>query len=155
MANAILAKLGTSTQLTITLNSLASSTVGVGRQSTMVDNTSDRFQFINLHIKVKTGTSPTASKGIYVYLLKGNKASTPDVITDGAGASDAGLTVASAQQIAGAATSSTTGQVYQFDCVINYPGPSWGIAIVQDTAVALDASAGGSAWFEGMNQEVQ
>lgn len=156
MASEIMAKFGTATAMTITLASLTSSTAGVGRQGTLIDNSTTKFQKVHLYVKVTTGTSPTTLKGIYVYLLKANKVSSPEVITDGAGASDAGLTVVSAQQIAGAIVDATSNKAYQFDCVIHNPGPSWGIAIVHDTAVALHATGGNHAiWFVGENPEAQ
>lgn len=156
MASEIKAKFGTTTQLTITLASLASSTANVGRQSTMVDNTTTLFQKINVYAKISTGTTPTVSRGIYVYLLKADKAATPNVITDGAGAADAGLTVVSASQIAGAVVTATSNQAYSFDFVIYAPGPSWGIAVVHDTAVNLNATGTNHAiWFVGENPEAQ
>ena len=152
----IKSKFGTSTALTITLASLASSTAGVGRQSTLIDNSSDKFQKIHLFCKVTTGTSPTASKGIYVYLIKADKTASANVITDSAGTSDAGITVVTAQQIAGAFTSSTSNTAYAFDCVIQNPGPMWGIAIVHDTGVALHATGGNhAAYYVGENPEAQ
>lgn len=142
--------------MTITLASLASSVAGVGRQSTLVDNSSDKFQTIHLFVKVTTGTSPTANRGIYVYLLKSDKTSSANVITDNAGTSDAGLTVVSAQQIAGTTTTNTSNQAYSFDCIIQNPGPMWGIAIVHDTAVNLNSTAGNHAvYFVGENPEAQ
>src|SRR5262245_58675282 len=105
MANEIKSVFGTTAQLTITLASLASAS---GRQSTMVDNTTTRWQKIHLYCKVTTGTSPTANKGIYVFLLKADKSASPNVATDGAGASDAAITIVSAQQIAGAVVDATS-----------------------------------------------
>ena len=154
--SAILAKFGTPTAITITIASLASSTAGVGRQSTLVDNTTDRFQSVHLYVKIKTGGSQTANKGIYLYLLKADKTSSANSITDGAGTSDAGLTIKSAQQIAGAMCVATTAQTYQFDCVINNPGPCWGVAIVHDTNENLDSTGGNHCiYYVGENQEAQ
>jgi hypothetical protein len=153
MANEIKAKLGTTTQLTITLASLATAT---GRQSTMVDNTTTLYQKIHLYCKVTTGTSPTLDRSIYVHLLKGDKATSPNVITDGAGATDAALTLVAAEQIGGCATDNTSNKTYQFHTTIMNPGPSWGIAIIHDTGVALNSTAGNhAAWFVGENPEVQ
>jgi hypothetical protein len=156
MANEIKAKLGTTTQLTITLASLASSATIAGRQSTMVDNTTNLYQLIHLYGRVTTGTSPTASKGIYVYLLKADKSASPNVATDNAGASDAAITITTAQLIGGVVTDATSDKAYRFDTVIYNPGPSWGIAIVHDTGVNLNATAGNQAiWYVGENPEVQ
>src|SRR5262245_55466052 len=98
MANEIKALFGTTAQLTITLASLASAS---GRQSTFVDNSTTRRQKVHLYCKVTTGTSPTANKGVYIYLLKADKTASPNVVTDGAGLTDAAWTLLSAQQIGG------------------------------------------------------
>lgn len=50
-----------STALTISLGGLASSTVGAGRQSDIVDNTVNRYQDVLLFVKLKQGTTPTGS----------------------------------------------------------------------------------------------
>lgn len=156
MANEIKAKLGTATAMTITLASLASSATFAGQQTTMVDNTTTLWQRIHLYVKVTTGTSPTANRGIYIYLIKGNKAASPDIITDGAGATNAALTVVAAQQIGGALTDATSNKAYQIDLLIDGPGPSWGVAIVHDTGVALNSTAGNHAvYYVGENPEVQ
>lgn len=152
MSSIISANFGTATALTITLASLASSAAGVGRQSTLVDNTTTQFQKIHLYWKIATGTTPTVSTPISIYLLKADKASSADTITDGAGASDAGLTVVSAKQIDGTVVSATSNVEYQGDCVINNPGPCWGVAVVQGTGAALNATGGNHAiWFVGEN----
>lgn len=143
---------GSSTSMTCTLASLASSTSGVGRQTTLIDNSVTKFKRIHVYWKVTTGTSPTANKGIYIYLLKADAPSGANIITDGAGTSDAGLTVVSANQISGAVTSSSSDVTYRGDCVINNPGPCWGLAIVHDTAVNLNSTGGNHAlYFVGEN----
>jgi hypothetical protein len=155
MANEIKAKYGASTALTITLASLATSTAGVGRQSTMVDNSSNKFQRVHVFFLVTTGTSPTANKGIMFYLIKGDDP-TANIRTDNAGASDAALTVVTADQVYGAATSNVSDTGYRGSFVIENPGPAWGIAVVHDTAVNLNATAGNhSIRFVGENPEVQ
>jgi hypothetical protein len=156
MANEIKAKLGTTTQLTITLASLASSTALVGRQSTMVDNTTNLYQLVHLYARITTGTTPTTGKGIYMYLLKADKATSPNVATDNAGASDAAITIVTAQQLGGVVVDATSDKAYRFDAVLYNPGPSWGIAIVQDSGVNLNSTAGNQAiWYVGENPEVQ
>src|SRR5262245_3088018 len=129
MANEIKDKYGTLTSLALTLASLASSTSGAGRQSTIVDNTTDRLQRILLFLKVKQGTSPTGNKAAYVYLLRDDNGA---YRTDGAGASDAALTVQNATLIGVLRNKSSpsTGDVLYGDFVIEAPGPRWGIAIV-------------------------
>jgi hypothetical protein len=156
MANEIKALFGTTAQLTLTAASLASSATLVGRQSTLVDNTTTRWQKIHLYCRVTTGTSPTASRGIYVFLLKADKFTTPNVSTDNAGATDAAITIVGAQQIAGVVCDATSDKAYRFDCIISNPGPAWGIALSHETAVNLNATAGNHAfWWLGENPEVQ
>ena len=72
---------GSSSALTITLASLASSATFVfGRESTLVDNTSDLYLDYGLAGKVTTGTSPTNAKEIRIYLVGLMEDSTwPDV----------------------------------------------------------------------------
>lgn len=155
MASTISANFGTATALTITLASLASSSVGVGRQSALVDNTGNLnlYQKIHIYWKITTGTSPTANTPISFYLIKADKNSSADSITDGAGVSDLGLTIVSAKQIDGIIVSSSSNVTYQGDCVINNPGPVWGIAVVQGTVVALNSTVGNHGiWFVGENQ---
>jgi hypothetical protein len=128
---------------TITLNSLASSTAGVGRQSTLLTSNTNRAAIVN--VKLKMGTTPTANAVCYVYLLMGDGT----IATDSAGASDAGLTVANAKLL-GVLTciSATAGLILAdaFDTRLVTPalGPQWGIAIVNASGAALDASAGGT-----------
>ena len=157
MANEIKDKFGASTALTITLASLASSVVGVGRQSTIIDNTSLRYQDLKLYVKIKQGTSPTGNKGVQVYLISVDNHGTPHR-SDGAGASDAGLTVLNADLIGVLVNkaSPSTGDVLYGEFLIRRPGPKWGIAIVHDTVVNLD-STGSNHWvrYIGLNPELQ
>jgi len=129
-------KFGTSTALTITLASLASSTAGVGRQCTLVDNTTNRYDLIHLFGQITTGTSPTDGKTIYLYAIRGDGTRR----TDGAGASDAGMTRMTARLLKTIPTDDTSEQGYEFDCLLASPGPEWGICVVQDTEVALNAT---------------
>ena len=156
MPNEIKDKFGSSTALTLTAASLASSAAGVGRQSTIVDNTTTRYQRVVVYVKLTVGTTPTADKTMSVYLIRDdNNASNHR--TDGAGATDAGLTIKNAQLIGvinvDAATSDTP---YHGEFVVDLPGPKWGIAIVHDTAVNLNAT-GSNHWvrYVGSNPEVQ
>lgn len=155
MPTPITSKFSTTAALTITLASLATSTAGVGRQSTMVDNSSDLGQMIRVYFKVTTGTSPTANKTIQFYLLTADKTSAPNVITDGAGASDAGLTVVSAPLVHVIQTTSTSNQSYQGSFLIRNPGVAWGVAIVHDTAVNLNSTGSNHAiYYVIENQQV-
>lgn len=152
MANEIKQKFGTPAALTMTIAALASSTAGVGRQSTTVDNSTTRYQKLVIMAKVTTGTSPTTAKSIKLYLIR----SDGTYYTDGAGASDAALTVVNAQLIAAVATIATNDKPYYLEATIYDPPDEWGVAIVHDTGVNLN-STGGNHYvrYVGMNPEVQ
>jgi len=157
MANEITDKFDASTALTITLASLASSTSGVGRQSDIVDNTSNKYQDLIIYVKIKLGTSPTSNRGIYVFLIRDDNHAT-NHRSDGAGSSDAALTVLNAPMI-GAITDGTSagnGDVLYGEFLVHRPGPKWGIAIYHDTGANLD-STGSNHWarYVGLNPEVQ
>lgn len=155
MPNEIQSLFGSSTVMTITLASLASSTAGVGRQSTIVDNSTNLFQRIHVFFQVTTGTSPTANRSIRFFLLKGD-ASSANIRTDNAGATDAGITILTADQIYGVLTNSTSDQAYRGSFTIENPGPFWGIAVVHDTGVNLNATGGNHVLrYLGENPEVQ
>jgi hypothetical protein len=135
-----LEKFGTTTAFTITLASLASSVVGVGRQSTLVTSNTARSALIGVQITV--GTSPTANTLVSVYLIRGNGT----INDDGAGASDAGLTVVNAPLLGNILiTATTSNAVYTalFDTkFLGSLGPSFGIAVVNSSGASLNATAG-------------
>lgn len=158
MANEIKEKFSASTALTITLASLASSTSGAGRQSDIVDNSTTRYRRITIYAKLKQGTSPTSGRNAYFFLLRHDADGTPH-ISDGAGASDAALTVLNAQFIGAVRnkdSGAATGDNVYGEFVIENPGPKWGIAVYHDTGVNLD-STGSNSWIRwvGSNPEVQ
>ena len=155
MANQILAEHGSSTALTITLASLATSTVGVGRQSTFVDNT-DNAQMIRIYFDVTTGTSPTVNKTIQFYLLCRDDGASPNISTDNAGASDAGITISTAQLVNVVQVTATSDVHYRGSFLIRNPGISWAIAVVHDTAVNLNSTGGNHIIrYVIENQEIQ
>jgi len=85
-----------SSALTVTLASLAQSTTFlVGRESTVWDNTTNKYLDLLLGGKITTGTSPTVDKEIRIYCY----ASIEDDVypTDFTGA-DAAVTIASAAE---------------------------------------------------------
>lgn len=158
MANKILDLFGASTAFTITLASLASSTAGVGRQSDMIDNSTAREQLVRIWAKIKQGTSPTSARTVSLYLLTGDAHGTPHR-TDGAGASDAGITLLNAPLIGvirNKASGAATGDNMYGEFLVRIAAPSWGIALVHDTAVNLD-STGGNHWlrYSYISPEVQ
>ena len=152
MPNIINAEHGTSTALTITLASLAS---GSARQSTMVDNT-DNAQIIRVYFDVTTGTSPTNNRAINFYIISGDDASTSNIRTDNAGASDAAITIDAAPLAYSVATDATSDKHYRGSFLIRNPGPEWGIAVHHNTGVNLNSTGSNHELrYVTENQEVQ
>lgn len=154
MANEIKEKFSTPAGFTITLASLASSTAGVGRQSTLIDNSTTRYRKVIVYLKVKQGTSPTGSRFVYVYGIRGDGT----IRSDGAGASDAAFTRLNAVELGVLINKSSpaTGDVLTGEFVFENPGPEWGIAIVHDTNANLDSTEGNHDYnWVGVNPEVQ
>lgn len=154
MPNEVKDKYSSATALTITLASLATG-VSSGRQCTIVDNTVARYGKVILYVRVKQGTSPTSARGVYVWGLRGDGTNR----TDGAGASDAALTIITAQLLGvlpNKGSGAATGDNIIGTVVFENPGPYWGIAISHDTGVALDSTGGNHAvQYVGVNPEVQ
>ncbi|HUW35281.1 MAG TPA: hypothetical protein VM223_27030 [Planctomycetota bacterium] len=141
MANEILDKYGTSTAFTITLNALAHSVVGVGRQSTLVDFSAVTEQWLEIYIKLTQGTNPTSNRACWLYWLKSDEHGTPH-ITDGAGASDAAITILNAPLL-GSWTNDATAvddEIIYGEALVRTPGGKAGVAVVHDTGVNLKAT---------------
>ena len=156
MPNEIKDKLSTSTALTITLASLAD---GGGRQSTLVDNGTSRYQEVLVYLKCKMGSSaPNANSIIEVYLLRGDKDAGTEHLSDGAGASDAALTPLNSQMIGALRNKASPagGDVLYGEFLVHRPGPKWGIALFNRSGQAFD-STGSNHWarYVGINPEVQ
>jgi hypothetical protein len=139
---------GTPTAITITLASLASSATA-GRESTMVDNASTLAVDYICGGKITTGTSPTASTPIYVYVY-----ASYDGTSYGGGAtgSDAALTPAGSvtllyfvRAIYVTCTSNVTYTIPPFSVNQVCGGVTpveWGIWVNQQTTVNLHATGG-------------
>ena len=156
MPNEIKSKFGNPTAITITLASLASSTSGVGRQGTIIDNTSDRFFKVEVTASIKLGTSPSTNTAVYIYLIRSDNSGS-NHRTDQAGTSDAALTVVNAQVIGilGKASPST-GDVLSDSWTVEDPGPKWTVAVVNSSGASLDSTGGNHyVGFVGINPEVQ
>jgi hypothetical protein len=154
MANEIKEKYSATAGLTITLASLASSTVGVWRQSTLIDNSATKYGKVVVYMKVKLGTSPTGNRGVYIYDIRGDGT----LRSDGAGASDAGITLLNAPILGTMVTkaSPSTGDVLYGEFVFYDPGPEWGVAVVHDTGVNLDSTEGNHDYnWVGILPEIQ
>lgn len=147
MANQIQTLPITEASFTITLASLANSTAGVGRQSTMIDNTSNNYPAALIYLKIESGAStPTVNNLYLVYLLRGDiPGGSSNYRTDGAGASDAGLTILNANLLGTirVTASANTNFYGDFDTAPLGPlGAEWGIAIVNSSGQALNATEG-------------
>ncbi len=144
MANSVPNILGTETAFTVSLGALATSSVGVGRQTTIVDfRTGSLFPpILEVTFQIKLGTSPSAGN-VYFYWIAANTGGTT-VRSDNAGASDAGLTRISAKQVHQYATKSSpaSGDLLSDTFIVDSPTPLGGLLIVHDTGVNLDATNG-------------
>lgn len=129
-----------STAFTITLASL---TNGSARQSTEIDNTTNLYVGAYIAVNIKMGTSPTSNTIISVYILRNDNNGTA-IRDDGAGASDAAITIKNAQVIGTLSTGSSaaTGDVLKGVFYVDNIGPKWSIAIKNDSGVTLDATGG-------------
>lgn len=146
------------TALTITLASLAtSSTLTVGRQSTVVDNSSNLYLDAILSGQITTGTSPTGGLiqvWLWGLLKQASSAETyPIATTTALGATDAAATFDAEQRnrlalAASIAVNTTSDRAY----AINPVGVAtffggvlpmfWGVWVTHSTGVNLNSTAG-------------
>jgi hypothetical protein len=133
--------------LTITLASLANSATA-GRQSTVVDNTSDVAIDSIVQVKVTTGTTPTNGNLIQVWAF-GTADGTN--YSGGAGTTDAGFTptnVNNMRLLESFTVTSTSNITYVSGShsIANAFGGTmprkWGIFVLNNSGVALNATAG-------------
>jgi hypothetical protein len=142
---------GTSTAFTLTLASLASSATA-GRESTVVDNTSNLYIDALVQIKVKSSSSALANdKAVYVYAYGSEDGST---YTDPATGSNADITLTAPTNmrligvIAVPATSTTyEGQPMSVASAFGGFLPrKWGIVVRNYTGQALDSTEGSHSY---------
>lgn len=142
MPNEIRTKPITKATFTITLASLANA---AGRQSTMINNSSN-YPAAIVCLKIESGAvAPTVGLTYDIYLLRGDDASSSTYRTDGAGASDAAITIENAKILGSIVVTATTNKNFyaEFDTWPLGPlGPEWGIAVVNRSAQALNATEG-------------
>lgn len=142
---------GTSTALTITLASLAHSDTA-GRESTAVDNSTNRYidALVQVKVKLQTGT-PSADRKVYVYAY-GSEDGTQ--FTDNATGSDANITMTdppNARLIGEVLCPNSGGLTYESQPMsvaqaFNWIMPrKWGVIIRNCTNVALSATGGDHA----------
>lgn len=123
---------------TITLASLAN---GSARQSTLISNSSN-YPAAKIHLKITSGGSaPTAGTVYEVYLLR----SDGTVADDGAGVSDAAITIENAPLLGTIVVTASTAKAFYgtFDTAPLGPlGSTWGIAVKNSTGNALSTTEG-------------
>lgn len=146
---------GTSNQsITCTITSLANNGQ---RQSTAIDNATNKFIDALLQVTVKTGSSGTSSTGyvaIYVYMTADGGTN----YSDGASGSDGSITLTSPpnMRLIGilncVANSATYKGVFQV-AAGGQLSDHWGIVIENKTGATLDASVG-AAVYQGLYQTV-
>ena len=147
-----------STALTITLASLAtSSTMVAGRESTVVDNTSNKYLDARVFGQITTGTSPTTAKTIAIYVYAPIKIASstftyPAATTTNLTGADAAATFEAEQRNMlrlGRAISinSTSDRAYSFSFNVaplfgGFLPTKWGVWVTHDTGVNLNATSG-------------
>jgi hypothetical protein len=146
------------TDLTITIASLATSTGRLaGRESTVVDNTSNKYVDVLVTGQITTGTSPTVNTGIEVWVyapikLASSTYTYPVATATALSASDAAATfeVGQKNQLRLGATiivNATSDRKYNFSFSVaqlfgGLMPLKWGIFIAHDTAVNLNSTSG-------------
>ncbi len=150
--------------VTITLDGLASSATD-GRESALIDNTTDRWSRGTLHAKIKTAAgSPANDKAVYFYAyeetLDGSSTAqkpTPLAAVDAAVAAiqQGSLKYLGAMAVPAGATSYER----NFDLAAAFPDGlprKWGIVVRNYTGLALSATPGDNAvtWYPGVYEAV-
>src|SRR5205085_3137030 len=114
------------------------SAAGVGRQSSIVDNTSNLYTTAQINCMVTAGTS-TGTNLISFYLIRGDN--NGSVLDDKAGTGDAGWTQLNAPLLGNVVVGAGTNVQYQniFDTTaLGHLGPRWGIGVVHNLGSALN-----------------
>ena len=142
MASEIRTKPIAKATFTLTLASLANA---AARQSTMIANSNNMPAAI-VTLKIKSGgVAPTVGTVYEVYLLRGDDAASSTYRSDGAGASDAAITIENAQLLGSIVVTATAAKNFygDFDTLPLGPlGPEWGIAVKNATGQSLDSTEG-------------
>ncbi len=144
---------GAKTDITITLNSLATSSTA-GRESTAIDNTSNKFldALVTVILKVATGTIAN-DKCAYVYAYAGDGVN----LTDNATGSDAAVTFTDPKSfvligVVPMPAQSATYEKVAMSVAQAFGGvlpPKWGIVVQNYCGINLDSS-GNSASYVGV-----
>jgi hypothetical protein len=147
-----------STALTITIASLATSSSSLaGRESTVVDNTSNKYLDALVSGQITTGTTPTVNKTISIYVYAPLKVASstftyPIATTTALTAADAAATFEADQRnnlklAAAMNVSATSDRAYSFAFSVAqlFGGVmplKWGVWVTHDTGVNLNSTAG-------------
>lgn len=144
--------------LTITLASLADSSTA-GRESTSVDNSSNKWLDVLVAAKIKTQNSGSISAPsaafVYVYATADGGTTWPDTVTG----TDAAITLNSPTQLKllGAIYATAINTQYKggpWSVAALYGGrmpEKWGIVVVNDTGTALSATGTDhGVWYQGV-----
>ena len=140
--------------LTLGVENLAtSSTFVAGRESTVVDNTSNKYVDVHLYGKIQVGTTPTANTQIlvYVFAAPGDSATYPDVM-DGTDSAETITSAGVGRQFLKLAASldvdtNTSDRDYPFFAelagVFGGTMPQrWGVFVTHNTGVNTNTTAG-------------
>lgn len=156
------------TTITMDLSSLASSAGFVaGRESTEVDNTTNKFVDAIVQGKVKVGTTPTANTNINIYVWGADTslATTPIDVLDGLDSAEtltnsgvliSGLVLAASISVL-ATTSDITYNVKPFSVAALFGGVMpkfWGLYAAHNTAVALNATNANLFSYNGIKYDI-
>lgn len=145
--------------ITITLNSLASSATA-GRQSVSVDNTTNKYLDYLVMAKFKTSASALANdKAVYLFVagsVDGGATFTDGLAVTSNATTDAGFTRTDPPNLIllGVVNCPASSTVYTggpWSCAQAFGGvipDKIAFVVVNFTGQALDASAGGSLWYE-------
>lgn len=148
--------------LTITLASLADSSTA-GRESTSVDNSSNKFLDVLIAAKMKTQNSGSVSSPfscfVYAYATADGGTTWPDAVTG----TDAAITLDSPTNLRflGAVYFSAINQQHKggpWSLASVYGGrmpEKWGVVVVNDAGTALSATGSDHAvWYQGIYSTV-
>ena len=142
MANEIQTKTAPAATFTITLASLDA---GMARQSTLIDNSTSQAHGAIVYVKITSGAiAPTAGRAYEVYLIRSSKDATTPIRDDGAGTTDAAITIENAPLLGTIVVTNNASKAFYgvFDTGSLGPlGPEWGIAVKNNTDQGLDATA--------------
>lgn len=143
MGNKVITKQDNPLNFVITLAGLATAT---SRQSDMIDNSILNRSAAMIYLKIKSGELAPNPNGIYtVHLIRANKVATPEYRSDGAGASDAAITMENAKCLGAIICTANADKNFygEFDTSPLGPlGPSWGIIIRNASGQALSTTPG-------------